>query len=287
MSQAQSCLSMLYSLVGVGAELFYVRNGKVNNYALAFKMPVPPAQEEVIFQWHMKLPEQVDHWLWARNCTCLEKRNPDGKIYLRSVWWKGHILVFSRLPMRSCWMHLMLWEMPQWTSVQQGLCQHPWGHSQWPWNALSPLLMLSQLMWALISPLLDFYRWSSRSLAWLQVMSLNDEMEAISYCFSYYNRAIWEPVKLSLFLAIIGGDEKTAVKSNENSWMDNGIMGIIYQGVCLAITTSVAFICTLFTVWLVRRKHDLKLPLSVILSSCYSTYSIVRCGRSQPHLVFL
>ncbi|XP_061185069.1 tyrosine-protein kinase RYK-like [Saccostrea echinata] len=40
-----------YRLLGVNAELYYVRKGIVNNYALSFILPIHPDVQEIVFTW--------------------------------------------------------------------------------------------------------------------------------------------------------------------------------------------------------------------------------------------
>ncbi|CAG0898530.1 unnamed protein product [Darwinula stevensoni] len=181
----------LHRMLGVSAELFYVRNGKVNNYALAFKMPVPPTQEEVVFQWHMKLPQQVVYEISLNASDALREG----------------------------------------ASVNISLT-----------GALPTSLKAFSVAMKCKTPSADS-----------QSVEVGINISSIGFLQMQFQKSC-------LTSAVIGGDEKAAENINEDSWMNNGIMGIIYQGVCLAITTSVAFFCTLFTVWMVRRKHDLKLP---------------------------
>ncbi|XP_048247730.1 tyrosine-protein kinase RYK-like isoform X1 [Haliotis rufescens] len=44
-------------LLGITAELYYVRNGIINNYALTFNLPLPPDIDEIYFTWQ-RLREQ-------------------------------------------------------------------------------------------------------------------------------------------------------------------------------------------------------------------------------------
>ena len=41
---------MIY-VVGVNAELYYVRKGIVNNYALSFVLPIHPDVQDIRFTW--------------------------------------------------------------------------------------------------------------------------------------------------------------------------------------------------------------------------------------------
>jgi len=37
--------------IGISAELYYVRNGIINDYALLFSLPVKPGVDTVFFDW--------------------------------------------------------------------------------------------------------------------------------------------------------------------------------------------------------------------------------------------
>ncbi|KAL5005370.1 hypothetical protein ScPMuIL_018826 [Solemya velum] len=40
-----------FRLLGITAELYYVRNGIINNYALSFNLPIPAHISEIYFTW--------------------------------------------------------------------------------------------------------------------------------------------------------------------------------------------------------------------------------------------
>lgn len=55
-------ISLLYLsrlLLGLTAELFYIREGKVNDYALKFVVPVPPHISELHFSWQSLITTPV------------------------------------------------------------------------------------------------------------------------------------------------------------------------------------------------------------------------------------
>lgn len=57
-------MNVIFSLAGVSAELYYVRDGQVNDYALNFAVPVPANVNEISFTWqslaHHPLPYSVN-----------------------------------------------------------------------------------------------------------------------------------------------------------------------------------------------------------------------------------
>ena len=50
-----------YRLLGLTADLFYIREGKVNGYALKFVVPVPPHISELHFTWQSLVSEPMPY----------------------------------------------------------------------------------------------------------------------------------------------------------------------------------------------------------------------------------
>lgn len=48
------CLTVLFLLTGLDAELSYVRNDVVNHYALSFNLLIPSETNNLHFTWHAK-----------------------------------------------------------------------------------------------------------------------------------------------------------------------------------------------------------------------------------------
>lgn len=51
---ALPCLTLLFLLTGLDAELSYVRNDVVNHYALSFNLLIPSETNNLHFSWHAK-----------------------------------------------------------------------------------------------------------------------------------------------------------------------------------------------------------------------------------------
>lgn len=50
-----------YKLLGITAELFYVRNGIINHYALSFNLPIATEVSEIHFTWQSTKPEKMPY----------------------------------------------------------------------------------------------------------------------------------------------------------------------------------------------------------------------------------
>lgn len=70
------------------AELYYVRNGILNKYALSFNMPIPPQIDSIFFTWQNLRPKPPDMFYKMRfkvsNPTAMDMPRPsippDGKV---------------------------------------------------------------------------------------------------------------------------------------------------------------------------------------------------------------